>query len=81
MNKEEALLWSLMKYRKLAEQSQEAAKKITVIIREIQGQTGQAIEAMQLGSAKVTEGVEVVQTVGEALNDILFKVQSSVGND
>ncbi|MCX7780418.1 MAG: methyl-accepting chemotaxis protein [Negativicutes bacterium] len=64
--------------RKLAEQSQEAAKQITHIIAEIQNQTGQAIEAMDTGSAKVVEGVEVVESAGNMLNGILVKVQDSV---
>lgn len=64
--------------RKLAEQSQEAAKQITQIITEIQSQTGQAIEAMETGANRVNEGVEVVESAGNVLNSILDKVQNSV---
>lgn len=64
--------------RKLAEQSQEAAQQIAMIVREIQAQTEQAIGAMNSGNAKVNEGVGVVQTAGEALQDILGKVTGSV---
>jgi methyl-accepting chemotaxis protein len=64
--------------RKLAEQSQEAAKQIIAIIAEIQTQTAQAIDAMQVGSNRVSEGVEVVETAGMVLNNILAKVQNSV---
>lgn len=64
--------------RKLAEQSQEAAKQITQIISEIQLQTAEAIEAMHVGTSRVNEGVQVVETAGEVLNSILTKVQSSV---
>lgn len=64
--------------RKLAEQSQEAAKQITQIIAEIQSQTGQAIEAMEAGTSRVNEGVEVVEAAGSVLNGILVKVQNSV---
>jgi len=64
--------------RKLAEQSQEAAQQIAQIVREIQAQTGQAIEAMQSGNAKVNEGVDVVQTAGEAFQNILGKITTSV---
>ncbi|MDT8900995.1 methyl-accepting chemotaxis protein [Anaeroselena agilis] len=64
--------------RKLAEQSQEAAQQIALIVREIQVQTDQAIGAMNSGNAKVNEGVGVVQTAGEALQNILGKVTGSV---
>lgn len=65
--------------RKLAEQSQEAAQQIAVIVREIQAQTAEAIGAMESGNVKVAEGVGVVQTAGEALQAILGKVTTSVG--
>jgi methyl-accepting chemotaxis protein len=64
--------------RKLAEQSQEAAQQIALIVREIQAQTDQAIGAMNSGNAKVNEGVGVVQTAGDALQNILGKVTGSV---
>ena len=64
--------------RKLAEQSQEAAQQIALIVREIQTQTDQAIGAMNSGNIKVNEGVGVVQTAGDALHNILGKVTGSV---
>ena len=64
--------------RKLAEQSQEAAQQIALIVREIQAQTEQAIGAMASGNAKVNEGVDVVRTAGEALQNILGKITGSV---
>ncbi len=64
--------------RKLAEQSQEAAQQISLIVREIQAQTDQAINAMNSGNLKVNEGVGVVQTAGDALQNILGKVTGSV---
>lgn len=64
--------------RKLAEQSQGAAQEIAGIVREIQDQTAEAISAMQSGSGKVNEGVDVVSTAGQALENILVKINSSV---
>ena len=64
--------------RKLAEQSQVATQHIANIVREIQNQTDEAIRAMDSGSGKVNEGVDVVQTAGRALQNILDKITSSV---
>jgi methyl-accepting chemotaxis protein len=64
--------------RKLAEQSEQAAREIGGIIREIQEQTDHAIVAMEEGSTKVNTGVQVVQTAGDTLTSILNKVENSV---
>ena len=56
--------------RKLAEQSQEAAKQIAQLIGEIQGDTGNAIEAMNEGTREVAIGAEVVTTAGHAFGEI-----------
>lgn len=64
--------------RKLAEQSHGAAQEIALIVREIQGQTDEAIRAMNSGSDKVNDGVTVVQTTGQALENILTKINNSV---
>jgi methyl-accepting chemotaxis protein len=64
--------------RKLAEQSQEATGEIAQIVREIQQQTEQAIAAMDDGSSKVNQGVGVVQTAGQALQNILNQIDASV---
>ena len=52
--------------RKLAEQSQEAAKKIAILINEIQGDTDKAVLAMNEGTGQVKIGSEVVTNAGEA---------------
>jgi methyl-accepting chemotaxis protein len=64
--------------RKLAEQSEAAAQQIAVIIREIQTQTKEAIEAMKISNDKVNEGVTVVSTAEQALENILAKINNSV---
>jgi len=64
--------------RKLAEQSQEATKQIAQIIEEIKQQTHEAIRAMDRGNSKVNEGVDVVQTAGQALQDIMGQISKSV---
>jgi methyl-accepting chemotaxis protein len=56
--------------RKLAEQSKEAAKQIAQLIGEIQGDTGNAIEAMNEGTREVAIGAEVVTTAGHAFGEI-----------
>ncbi len=56
--------------RKLAEQSQEAAKQIANLITETQVDTEQAVVAMSEGSREVNVGAEVVNTAGQAFKDI-----------
>jgi methyl-accepting chemotaxis protein len=56
--------------RKLAEQSQEAAKQIANLITETQADTEQAVVAMSEGSREVNVGAEVVNTAGQAFKDI-----------
>lgn len=56
--------------RKLAEQSQEASKQIASLISEIQGDTDQAVLAMDNGTREVSLGAEVVNTAGQAFQEI-----------
>lgn len=56
--------------RKLAEQSQEAAKQIAALISEIQGETDKAVVAMDDGTREVKVGTEVVNTAGKSFNEI-----------
>lgn len=62
--------------RKLAEQSQEAAKQIGTLISEIQQDTGAAVVAMNQGTQEVKMGTEVVHQAGEAFVKILHMVDS-----
>jgi len=56
--------------RKLAEQSQEAAKLIANLIAEIQKDTGSAVVAMNEGTKEVRIGTEVVNNAGRNFKEI-----------
>ena len=56
--------------RRLAEQSQEAAKQIAKLISEIQGDTDKAVVAMGEGTREVKVGTEVVTAAGQAFKEI-----------
>jgi methyl-accepting chemotaxis protein len=56
--------------RKLAEQSQDAAKQIAVLIGEIQGDTDRAVVAMNDGTREVKLGAEVVNESGRSFQEI-----------
>lgn len=62
--------------RKLAEQSAEATKQITVLIRQIQGDTEQAVRAMTAGKKEVETGTEVVGTAATSFSDISISVNT-----
>ncbi len=61
--------------RKLAEQSQEAAKEISGLITEIQSDTGKAVESMKDGTQEVETGAKVVQQAGVAFDKISEHIQ------
>ncbi|MEL7635891.1 MULTISPECIES: methyl-accepting chemotaxis protein [Sporomusa] len=61
--------------RKLAEQSQEAAKQIAGLIGEIQTDTEKAVTDMQTGTAEVRQGVESVNASGQAFQIILQSIE------
>ncbi len=56
--------------RRLAEQSDEAAKKIASLIGEIQTDTDKAVEAMSSGTREVKTGAEVVNAAGVSFREI-----------
>lgn len=60
--------------RKLAEQSQEAAKQIADLILEIQAETNQAVDAMETGIQEVVLGSEAVNGAGDAFNEIIVTI-------
>ncbi|VBB09765.1 chemotaxis methyl-accepting receptor [Lucifera butyrica] len=65
--------------RKLAEQSQEAAKQIADLISEIQGDTNRAVTAMNDGTRDVKIGTEVVTISGQAFREITALVKQVSG--
>lgn len=56
--------------RKLAEQSQDAAKKIAGLIAEIQADTDKAVVAMSDGTREVKTGIEAVNAAGTVFQEI-----------
>ncbi|WP_346355033.1 HAMP domain-containing methyl-accepting chemotaxis protein [Azotosporobacter soli] len=67
--------------RKLAEQSQEAAKQISDLINEIQGDTELAVSAMGSGTQEVKRGTEVVAAAGvsfEKIRQLVEKVSDEM---
>ncbi|HWR42380.1 methyl-accepting chemotaxis protein [Sporomusa sp.] len=56
--------------RRLAEQSQEAAKQIANLITEIRGDTDKAVVAMNDGTREVKMGANVVHAAGQAFMEI-----------
>jgi len=68
--------------RKLAEQSEEAAKKIAVLIGEITEDTAKAVAAMNNGAQEIQLGTKIVDTAGQAFGQIqqlVDKVTAEVG--
>ncbi len=62
--------------RKLAEQSQGAANKITTLISEIQVKMESAVTFMGDGKKEVEEGANVVSDAGRSFEDILRMIQT-----
>lgn len=60
--------------RKLAEQSQEAAERIALLIGDIQVDTDAAVIAMNDGTKEVKLGTDVVNTAGQSFEQILEQV-------
>lgn len=63
--------------RKLAEQSQDAAKQIARLINEVQAETANAVSSMKQGTQEVQTGAQVVNTAGQAFSRIAEYVQLS----
>lgn len=63
--------------RKLAEESGHAANEITLLIKEIQQGVEQAINAVEYGSKEVSEGVQIANNTGTALEQILTAVEKT----
>jgi methyl-accepting chemotaxis protein len=56
--------------RKLAEQSSQAAKEISDLIVEIQGETGEVVLAMESGTDAVKSGKSIVSSLGQSFSNI-----------
>jgi methyl-accepting chemotaxis protein len=62
--------------RQLAEQSEESARRIVELIREIQVDTGRAVLAMEQGTEEVRAGLVLVDEAGEVFQRILSAAES-----
>ncbi|NVN90472.1 MAG: bacteriohemerythrin [Desulfuromonadales bacterium] len=60
--------------RALAERTTKATKEISTMIKNIQGETQTAVSAMVEGVAQVRQGTEETARSGEALEDILARI-------
>ena len=57
--------------RKLAERTSKATKEISAMIKSIQTETRNAVDAMQEGTRQVQSGVETTSEAGRSLDDII----------
>ncbi|HHW15075.1 MAG TPA: HAMP domain-containing protein [Firmicutes bacterium] len=64
--------------RKLAEQSRQAAERISGLIREIQTETSKAVAAMEAGTKEVAAGTSVIDETGQAFREIAGAVETVV---
>ncbi len=62
--------------RKLAEQSQQSAKEIAILIGEIQADTDKAVIVMSEGTSEVKKGTEVANLVGQSFVEIASLVEN-----
>jgi methyl-accepting chemotaxis protein len=63
--------------RKLAERSVEATKEIGEVIRQVQQDTGEAVEAAKAGALETKEGIALADKAGAALRNIIESVSRS----
>ena len=61
--------------RKLAEQSQEAAKQIDALISHVQEETNVAVSAMNNGTQEVKKGTQIVNEAGESFKEIVDHIE------
>ncbi|KAA3663187.1 MAG: methyl-accepting chemotaxis protein [Calditrichaeota bacterium] len=64
--------------RKLAEHTTDATKQIAVTIGEIQNQTTEAIEEMQVDEKEVADGIQLADKAGDALNQIVSRTDEVI---
>ncbi len=62
--------------RRLAERTSQATEEVASSIREIQSDTRTAIERIEVGAKRVAQGVELANTAGTALTNIVKTSQS-----
>ncbi len=63
--------------RKLAERSVEAAKEIGEVVRQVQQETGDAVETAKAGAVETKQGIQLADKAGLALRSIIDSVARS----
>jgi len=61
--------------RKLAERTTKATKEIAIMIRQIQQDTGGAVESMNKGTEEVEKGISLADKAGQSLKEIIVGVE------
>ncbi len=61
--------------RKLAERTSKATKEITGVIETVQAGTIDAVQSMEAGTSEVKNGMQLAQTAGQRLEEIVYGVQ------
>jgi methyl-accepting chemotaxis protein len=64
--------------RKLAERTTKATKEIAAMIKQIQKDTGEAVESMEAGTEEVEKGKELADQAGKSLNEIISGAKETV---
>ncbi|MBI1938321.1 MAG: methyl-accepting chemotaxis protein [Ignavibacteriales bacterium] len=64
--------------RKLAERTAKATKEIAGMIKQIQNDTGDAVESMEVGALEVEKGKELSEQAGKSLNAIISGARDTV---
>ncbi len=64
--------------RKLAERTTKATKEIAMMIKQIQHDTGGAVESMNRGTEEVEKGKELADKAGKSLREIIVGVEQVV---
>jgi len=64
--------------RKLAERTAKATKEIAVMIKQIQKDTGGAVESMNKGTEEVEKGKELAEKAGASLREIIIGAEQVV---
>lgn len=62
--------------KKLADQSADSAKEISLLIKQVQAKTNQAVEAMKTGTKEVLQGMKVMEHADKSFQEILGAVES-----
>jgi methyl-accepting chemotaxis protein len=64
--------------RKLAERTTKATKEIAAMIKQIQKDTGEAVESMEAGTEEVEKGKELADQAGKSLKEIISGAKETV---